>query len=116
MARVTHRRIKRVIATARRNFGVDLTPEIARGIIAWDDEGSFVAELEDSGELDTAPLDYFSMALLEQLMPGKPTVQDGLISAPLERWHFPLNGSSSDYCDAFAKAWRKAVRRLRAGR
>ena len=113
MARSSNQRIARTIATARRNFRENLTTEQARGIIAWDEDRSFVAELEDSGELDTAPLDYFSMALLEQLMPGKPTVQDGLISHPLERWHFPLNGSSEDYREAFTKEWRKATNRLR---
>ena len=114
MARCTKKRIGRVVATARRNFGLNLPPEMARGVIAWDDEGMFVTELDDSGELDTAPLDYFSMAVLDQVMPGKPTVQDGLISRPLERWHFPLNGSSGDYQRAFAKEWRKATRHMRA--
>lgn len=113
MARVTKQRIERVIATARRTFRVNLSPEMARKIIVWDDDKMFVAELEDSGHLDTAPLDYFSMALIDVVMPGKPTVQDGFISQPLTRWHFPLNGSSQDYHRAFWKAWHRATRKLK---
>jgi len=112
MARISKRRIARVVATARHNFGLDLPSAVARKIIKWDDDELFVKELSDNGELDTAPLDYFSMALLAQLMPGKPFVQDELISHPLERWHFPLIASSAEYCKAFNKEWRNATKHL----
>lgn len=110
----TRRRVACVIATARRYFRVSLTEALARAVIRWDDENDFVGDLEPSGLLDTAPRDYFGMALLAVLMPGKPSVQDELISAPLERWHWPLNGSSEDYRAAFEKAWRNALRKARA--
>lgn len=112
MARVTQKRISRVVQTARQTFEVEIPDAVARQIIAWDDEQMFVAELSDDGTLDTASEDYFGMALIAAVMPGKPTVHDELISRPLERWHFPLNGSSDDYCRAFLKAWRAAVRKL----
>jgi hypothetical protein len=116
MMRPSKRRIDRVIATARRYFGLELTRTSAIAVIVWDTEKDFVTELSADGELDTRPLDYFGMALVAQLMPGAPTVQDQLIGRPLERWHFPLNGSSDDYRIAFMRAWRRAVRNLSRGR
>lgn len=114
MTRATSSRIRRVMQTARHYFGLDIDAECARRVIHWDEDGSFVGELSDDGHLDTAPRDYFSMAMIDAIMPGPPEVQDDFIGFPQERWHWPLNGSSPDYQRAFAKAWRKAVKRLRA--
>jgi hypothetical protein len=112
--RATNSRIRRVMQTARHYFGLDIGAECARRVIRWDEDGSFVGELSDDGQLDAAPRDYFSMAMIDAIMPGLPEVQDDFIGLPQERWHWPLNGSSPDYRRAFAKAWQKAIKRLRA--
>lgn len=116
MARATQKRIERATTTARVNFRLNITTDVARAVVRWDDEQCFAHELADDGQLDTAPRDYFGMALVAALMPGKPTVQDEFISRPLERWHFPLNGSSDDYSAAFWAAWRKATKDMRRKR
>lgn len=112
MARINKRRISRTIATAKRNFGISISEDQAKRIIRWDDEQMFVVELKDSGILDTTPLDYFRMAIVDLVMPGAPTVQDDLIKQNLSRWHFPMNGSSKAYKKAFLKEWGKSIKKI----
>lgn len=112
MARVTPKRVERTIRTARELFGLTLPSAHAHAIIRWDDENMFVRELADDGHLDTAPRDYFRMAVIEVLLPGPPSVQDHMFLEPQDRWHWPAYGSSPEYSRAFLAAWRRAVRSL----
>jgi hypothetical protein len=113
--RATKRRIELVKITAAKTFGLCLADDHARQIIEWDVDRSFVAELDRDGHLDTAPRDYFGMALVELVMPGAPTVQDDLISDRQTRWHTPCNSSSDEYKKAFLRAFRAGVKRLGIG-
>lgn len=111
----TKKRMAMVNRTAYRYFGFHLTPAIAKQVIDWDDDNYFVKELTIDGTLDTAPHDYFTMALVETLIPGTPDVEDRLLSGAGTRgvWHWPLNGSSRDYAQAFAAKWLAIEKKMK---
>jgi len=113
MPRITATRIDRVIKTVKYYFRFNIDTENAIKIIKWDEDESFVKELSANGRLDTLAREYFTMAVIDVLMPGPPTIQDSFVRSERDRWHWPCYGSSDDYLKAFTKAWRKAVRPFR---
>lgn len=106
--RITAKRIDLAKRAAAEDFHMVLTDALARKVLESD--RSLIAELGDDGALDTAGRDYFGMALLEVIMPGKPTVQDSLISTPLKCWHWPCFGSGDEYTLAFAQSLAAAMK------
>lgn len=107
--------IRRTITTASKSYDVEIDEAIASQIIQWDEDGDlFVSDLSDRGFLDTAPRDYFGMALIEVLLPGPPSVQDELLfGINTNQWHWPCFGSSSQYKLAFVHAWEEAKKKLK---
>src|SRR4051812_9894327 len=103
--RITVNKLRLVAATAAKYFGVELTDEQARSVILSDE--TLMEELKGRTSkhgMDTYTRDHLSMALIEVILPGPPTVLDAMIFRPMEHWHWPLNGSSHEYTRAFYRA------------
>lgn len=106
--RITPKHVERAKRTAATCFGLDISDEQARRVLEIDP--TLLPELNADGSLDTAPRDYFGMALIELIMPGPPAVQDDLIGEEQDCWHWPCFGSGDEYTRAFETAFRKAIR------
>lgn len=117
--RITAKKLGAVIATAKKYFGVLLTPEQARHVILHDE--TLMEELKGpvgrySNTLDTYTRDFLSMALIEVILPGPPAVKDTFLTSSfwdereVKYWHWPLNGSGDKYTDAFYAAFKKAAK------
>jgi hypothetical protein len=107
--RVTAQQVVVVKQDAKKHFGLLLTDEQAHSLIRNSEE---VREDLSKYGLGTYGRDYLIMEIIEQVLPGQPTVQDSLVwmGRPLQRWHWPCNGSGDEYRAAFYEAFKTAAK------
>lgn len=105
--RITSEHVRRARAAVAKHYGVDIDDGQARAVLRLDT--SLLDELGPDGDMDTLSRSDLGDALIAWLVPGPPTVEDGLIGERQECWHWPCIGSDERYRRAFVRAFRKAV-------
>jgi hypothetical protein len=70
--------------------------QIKKTLKEWEVDIDFSCQ----NRLDTLERDYLWMAVIEVIMPDKPTVIDDFIGET-DNWHVPCYGSSPEYTKAF---------------
>lgn len=98
---INNKQMAEIRREVRKRFGLICTPEQIVEICSKMDnfEGSIY---------DTADREYFSMALIETVMPGRPTIVDRA-SGDGERWAWPCYGSDRIYFDTFMGTFKLAA-------
>ncbi len=104
----TRTAVRRMRLAVAKTLSLSISEGQARAILKIDPD--LESELNESGNLDTLPRSDLADAFIELVMPGKPSATDELIGERQPYWHWPCNGSSDGYRNAFYRVLRAALK------